>query len=210
MLRAESAAQITPESVTQTTPESASQFIPRVTVQDILNSASQSSLKSALQSVLDSGDQLIPKSTIQLILELTQPDPESATQPDLEPATQPDPRSFIRFSRSPSPVSPLPPLPSLGPSPESATQPSPESVDTRPIYPGRPELIYQRYLADKVAWLRAHPDVRPAQYRKARGLKQYSKRCLNDNRWYLGPQRLVLETETFIEPAKWTDEEVIA
>ena len=121
------------ESATQITPDSASQFIPRATVQDILNSAGQSSLKSALQSVLDSGDQLIPKSTIQSILESTaQPNPEpasrlnpeSAAQLDPELATQPDPGSFIRFSLSPGPRSPLPPLPplrSLSPDPEPAT-----------------------------------------------------------------------------------------
>ena len=65
------------------------------------------------------------------------------------------------------------------------------------IWPGRSELIYQRYLADKAAWLIAHPDVRPHQYCKKRGLESYSKSWLNENRRYLGFQRrLDLETET--------------
>jgi hypothetical protein len=32
---------------------------------------------------------------------------------------------------------------------------------TRPIWPGCPELIYQRYLAEKEAWLTEHHSVRP-------------------------------------------------
>ena len=100
------------------------------------------------------------------------------------------------------------PLPSL--SPEPATQPVPKLADTRPIWPGRPELIYKRYVKEKEDWLRAYSDVQPAQYRAARGLEHYSKRWLDENRWYLGRQRLDLETETFTEPANWTDEEVEA
>jgi hypothetical protein len=84
-------------------------------------------------------------------------------------------------------------------------------VDTRPIWPHRPELIYKRYVEEKEDWLRAHPDVQPAQYRTARGLEQYSKSWLNENRQYLGYRRLDLETESFHEGrAEWTDEEVEA
>ena len=173
---------------------------------------------------------MIPKSTIQSILEsTTQPSPEPATQynpepasrinpelaiqPVLEPATQSDPRSLRLISLSPGPRSPLPPLPSLSPEPEPAAQPVPEP-DTRPIWPGRPELIHKRYVAEKEAWLAAHPGVRPAQYRKARRLELYPKRWLNENRKYLGYQRLDLETETLLDyreyPPEWTDEEVEA
>ena len=113
----------------------------------------------------------------------------------------------IKPTTQPSPE----PLPSLSPSPESAIQPDPELVDTRPIWPHRPELIYRRYIDEKEDWLRAHPDVQPAQYRTARGLEQYSKAWLNENRRYLGFRRLDLETETFLEGrAKWTDEEIEA
>ena len=47
-------------------------------------------------------------------------------------------------------------------------------VDTRPIWPGRPELIYQAYLAEKEAWLAANPTVLPLQYRHKRGLPKSS------------------------------------
>jgi hypothetical protein len=43
-------------------------------------------------------------------------------------------------------------------------------VDIRPIWPGRPELIYQAYLAEKNTWLAANPAIQPAQYRNKRGL----------------------------------------
>jgi hypothetical protein len=95
--------------------------------------------------------------------------------------------------------------------PESTTQPVPESTDTRPIWPGRPELIYRRYLAEKEAWLIAHPDVQPAKYRAARGLEKHSQRWCNENRRYLGYQRLDLETETLLEDSPdWTNEEIEA
>src|ERR1700709_2361101 len=48
-------------------------------------------------------------------------------------------------------------------------------VDTRPIWPGWPELIYQAYLAEKEAWLAANPAVLPAQYRNKRGLTRWSE-----------------------------------
>ena len=86
-------------------------------------------------------------------------------------------------------------------------------LDTRPIWLGRPELIYQRYLADKEAWLTAHPEVQLAEYRTARGLKRYQKRWLNENRRNLGFQRLNLETETLssiLDSPNWTDKEITA
>ena len=32
-----------------------------------------------------------------------------------------------------------------------------QEIDTRPIWPGRPEVIYANYLATKEAWLSAYP-----------------------------------------------------
>jgi hypothetical protein len=197
---------------------SASQFIPRATIQAFFDSAGQSRLKLALQSILDSGDQLILKSTIQSVLESTiQPSPESTVQPIPEPASPPIPRSLVRFSLSPDPefaTQPGPRLLLLSPSPEPATYIDPIPADSHPIWPGRPELIHKRYIAEKAAWLIAHPDVQPAEYRKVRGLEYYPKRWLNENRKYLGIQRLDLETETLLDyiehPPKWTDEEVEA
>ena len=46
-----------------------------------------------------------------------------------------------------------------------------EIEDTRPIWPGRPEVIYSQYLADKEAWLASHPTIRSSNYHTAAGLK---------------------------------------
>jgi hypothetical protein len=55
-----------------------------------------------------------------------------------------------------------------------APEPTPEPPpDTRPIWPGRIELLYKQYLTEKEAWLTAHPDVQLANYRTARGLEVY-------------------------------------
>jgi hypothetical protein len=97
----------------------------------------------------------------------------------------------------------------LSPEPENP----PTQVDTRPIWPGRIELIYQAYLAEKTTWLAANPTVRPAQYRSKRGLQKWSKAVCDRRslRWHLPLKRLNLETKTLIEgQPKWTDEEIHA
>lgn len=70
------------------------------------------------------------------------------------------------------------------------------TVDTRPIWPGRPELIYKAYLAEKEAWLAVNPTVQPAQYRKKRGLTSWSKQWCRQNKKFLPSARLNLQTET--------------
>jgi hypothetical protein len=98
---------------------------------------------------------------------------------------------------------------SLSPEPENP----PIQADTRPIWPGRIELIYQAYLAEKTTWLAANPTVQPAQYRSKRGLQKWSKAACDRRslRWHLPLKRLNLETETLIEgQPKWTDEEIYA
>ena len=35
------------------------------------------------------------------------------------------------------------------------------SANIRLLWPGRLELVYRRYLADKESWIRAYPDVQP-------------------------------------------------
>ena len=45
--------------------------------------------------------------------------------------------------------------------PEARTERVRDTQSRGSRWPGRPELIYQRYLADKAAWLTAHSDVRP-------------------------------------------------
>ena len=89
--------------------------------------------------------------------------------------------------------------------------PAAPTLDTRPIWPGRPELLYKQYFAEKEAWLLAHPDVRPAKYRTARGLEVYSVRWCNENRRNLPRERINLETETELDEApNWTHEEISA
>jgi hypothetical protein len=86
-------------------------------------------------------------------------------------------------------------------------------LDTRPIWPGRPKLIYPRYLVNKDAWLAAHLENQPAKCRIARGLQHYPKVWLNENRRNLGFQRKVLERVTLsslVDSPNWTDEEATA
>jgi hypothetical protein len=84
-------------------------------------------------------------------------------------------------------------------------------VDTRPIWPGRIELIYQAYLAEKNTWLAANPTVRSAQYRTKRGLPKRTKAICNSYKWQLPRQRINLESDTLIEgPASWLTEEIQA
>jgi hypothetical protein len=52
-----------------------------------------------------------------------------------------------------------------------------EIKDTRPIWPGRLEVIYSKYLAKNEAWLAAHPTIQSINYHKAIGLKVW------DTRW---------------------------
>jgi hypothetical protein len=174
---------------------SASLFVPRATVQSILDSASQSALKSALQLVLDSGDQLILKSTIQSILQLTtQLVPESTPGSTIELVLESTPGSTIELVPESTPGSTIELVP-----------------DTRPIWPGRPELIYQQYLAEKEAWLASNPKARSAQYRRVTGLEIYPYKWIRERRQELPVQRLNLDTETLIEGiADWTNEEVSA
>ena len=85
--------------------------------------------------------------------------------------------------------------------------------DTRPIWPGRIELIYQAYLAEKSSWLAANPTVQSAQYRKKKGLKSWTKAdCTHYSiRWLLPQQCLDLESESLIEgQPNWTREEIHA
>ena len=97
------------------------------------DSASQYVPRSTIQGLLDSatGSQSALKSALQSVLDSgDQLIPKSTIQSILESTTQP----------------------ALEPAPE----PAPEPANTRPIYPGRPELIYRRYLAEKEVWLIAH------------------------------------------------------
>ena len=98
-------------------------------------------------------------------------------------------------------------------SPDSEPENPHIQADTRPIWPGRIELIHQAYLAEKTTWLATNPTVQPAQYRSKRGRQKWSKAACDRRslRWQLPLKRLNLETETLIEgQPKWTDEEIHA
>jgi hypothetical protein len=95
---------------------------------------------------------------------------------------------------------------SLTPEPEPELPP-----DTRPIWPGRIELIYKAYVAEKEAWLAAHPTVRPSSYRQKRGFTDYPIRYCKEQVRYLPTQRLDLQSETLLEGRPhWTTEEIQA
>ena len=107
-------------------------------------------------------------------------------------------------------------LPAPGPEPAATPEPTPEvgpepepEVDTRPIWPGRLEMIYKEYLAQKARFLAKNPMVQ--DYRQATSLEEISKRICRDKAWKMPPQRLNLETKTFMEGhPHWTNEEVMA
>jgi hypothetical protein len=84
-------------------------------------------------------------------------------------------------------------------------------VDTRPIWPSRPELIYQAYIAEKEAWLAANPAILPAQYRSKRGLPRWSESWCRQNKKFLPYQRLDLQSETLIQgDPNWSYKELRA
>ena len=98
--------------------------------------------------------------------------------------------------------------------PAPPPEPTPEptlTIDTRPIWPGRIELIYKQYIVEKEAWLTAHPTVRPFNYREKRGLESYSPRWCKEQSRYLPDHCIDLETETILEGRPhWTTEEIHA
>ena len=157
--------------------------------------ASQSALYTA------SASRFIPRLTVQAILDSAtsgQSALKSALQSILDSGDQLILKSTIQSlldsTAQPQPI------------PNPAIQP-----DSRPIWPGRAELIYQRYLANKEAWLAANPEVQLTNYRIARKLKNHAT-WLNRRRKELPLWRLDLQTETLDKEdyAIWTDEEVEA
>jgi hypothetical protein len=83
--------------------------------------------------------------------------------------------------------------------------------DTRPIWPGRIELIYKQYIVEKEAWLTTYPTVRPSNYREKRGLESYSPRWCKEQSRYLPNYYIDLKIETILEGRPhWTTEEIYA
>jgi hypothetical protein len=148
--------------------------------------------RSTVQAILDSASQSTGQSALQLalqsVLDRGNPQfiPKETIQRILEshPAAPPKP--------TPEPIRELTP-------------------DTRPIWPGRIELIYKQYLVEKEAWLTTHPTVRPSNYREKRGLESYGPRWYKEQSRYLPDHRIDLETETILEGRPhWTTEEIHA
>jgi hypothetical protein len=145
--------------------------------------------RAAVQSILNSASQSSLKLALQSAL-------DQGSQFILKSAIQ----RILDSTRQPSPESP----------PQSPPQ-SHQAPDTRPIWPGRPELIYKQYLTEKEAWLSAHPSVRPSNYRSARGLDSHSIRYCKEQARFLPIQRLDLESEALIEGRPhWSTEEIQA
>lgn len=89
-------------------------------------------------------------------------------------------------------------------------------TDTRPIWPGRIEVIYAKYIAEKTVWLTSHPHIQASEYRSARGLTIYTPK---DRRYHAlsrtsvlrYTERIDLTTEKVVAgKPNWSDEELDA
>ena len=86
----------------------------------------------------------------------------------------------------------------------------PRAVSASPLQPfpiNCPEMVYERYLRNKVAWLVQHPDVDPEDYRIARGLPIFTPEVLQ-NQIYAMPAPQVYDA--WRRGTRWTDEEIYA
>jgi hypothetical protein len=95
----------------------------------------------------------------------------------------------------------------------AAAIPPVASMDNRPIWPGRIELIYREYIKEKETWLAAHPTTQPANYRRARGLEDLSPKACRQLLKFLPLQRLNIEaTPVKLLPGQpyWSIEEIQA
>jgi hypothetical protein len=165
------------------------EFAPHKPLESASNSeASQVIPRATVQAILDSASRSTGQSALQ-----------SALQSVLDLGSQLIPKATIQriLESHPAP-----------PPAELVREPTP---NTRPIWPGRIELIYKQYIVEKEAWLTAHPTVRPFNYREKRGLESYSPRWCKEQSRYLPDHRIDLETETILEGRPhWTTEEIHA
>jgi hypothetical protein len=160
-------------------------------------------LKSTLDPELAS--QVIPRATVQAILNsASRSTSPSALQSALQSVLDTGNPQFIPKETIQRILESHPAPPPT----EPVQEPTP---DTRPIWPGRIELIYKQYIVEKEAWLTAHPKVRPSNYREKRGLESYSPRWCKEQSRYLPDHRIDLETETILKGRPhWTTEEIHA
>ncbi len=80
---------------------------------------------------------------------------------------------------------------------------------SKPLSPNRPEVLLQSYLAEKEAWLAAHPSIRPTEYRKARGWKTFRPKILKEQLRYMPKERRDLSGNIVAKKANWTSEEIL-
>ena len=94
----------------------------------------------------------------------------------------------------------------ISPSPET------QSVTTQPpkqLSPNRPEVLFQSYLADKEAWLLAHPTIRPTEYRKARKWKTLRPKILREQSRFMPQERRDFQGNIIASKANWSTEEIM-
>jgi hypothetical protein len=104
------------------------------------------------------------------------------------------------------------PEPEPEPEPQGTTVPEVET-DSRPIYPNRIEMVYDRYLVRKKVYLEAHPSVKESQYRRVIGLKTwdiFDRRYIKETKLKYR-QRLNIHTRKYVDGRlNWTNEELDA
>jgi hypothetical protein len=84
-------------------------------------------------------------------------------------------------------------------------------VETRPVWPGRIEVIYAAYIAKKAAFLAAHPTVQESNYRKFCGRKEWKPLNRRYQKRFLPQQRVDITAKKLIDRrANWSNEEIDA
>ena len=84
-------------------------------------------------------------------------------------------------------------------------------VETRPVWPGRIEVIYATYIAKKAAFLAAHPMVQESNYRKSCGLKVWKSLDRRYQMRFLPQQRIDITAKKLLDGrANWSNEEIDA
>jgi hypothetical protein len=84
-------------------------------------------------------------------------------------------------------------------------------VDIRPVWPGRIEVIYSKYIAKKVAFLAANPTVQETNYRKSCGLKVWKPLDRRYEMRFLPSQRIDIQAKKLLDGRPhWSNEEIDA
>jgi hypothetical protein len=113
---------------------------------------------------------------------------------------------------TPTPIERLASEPLASEASEPSAYAIPENeVETRPVWPGRIEVIYATYIAKKAAFLAAHPTVQESNYRKFCGLKVWKPLNRRYQKRFLPQQRVDITAKKLIDRrANWSSEEIDA